>query len=740
LLIKHRDDEIREGENAEFLEKNAKSVVSGRTMDTIAAQGNKVWHGNRKVSASKSARKAVTTISAKISSAKSKEKSKKAGQMPAFTSPQLATLVTSMPEGTGWLNEIKFDGYRMISHINNGKVQIFSRNGKDWTQAFSNIADLLAMFHVETAILDGEVVVTDAQGKTNFTDLKNALGDGNFNNFQYYVFDLLYLNGRDLRQLPLVERKELLQTLLHKNVLKNKNQKIFFSEHFAVDNTTFLEKVCSLGLEGVVSKRADAPYHSGRTRDWLKIKCQKRQEFVIGGFTLPSTGALGVGALLLGYYEDGKLKYAGRVGTGFTAKSSKEIRMMLDKLLQKENPYVSVSTEGKRGAIWVAPKLVGEVEFTEWTTDGSLRHPSFKGLREDKAAEEIVREKSVSLKTITKEVEKEAEQEESSPEKQAGKLVHAKAKATEAPVNKESDKTKVDVSGIKVSHPDRIIYPGTHITKKELAEYYLTIADYIMPHIENRPLSMLRCPEGIGEECFFQRHVGFGKSPYLHEVAVTVKGESRDYLLIKDTEGLISLVQWGVIELHPWQCSADNLEKPDRMIFDLDPDPAVSWKQLIDGALEVKERMKELGLECFLKTTGGKGLHIVIPITPTYSFTAIKSFARAVAESMANDSPLKYVAKMSKAKRTGKIFVDYLRNDVTATAVAPYSARARKGATVSTPLLWKELTTTLKLDSFTIETIPQRLMKSKSDPWKDFGETKQKISAKYLKALKIDPS
>ena len=383
------------------------------------------------------------------------------------------------------------------------------------------------------------------------------------------------------------------------------------------------------------------------------------------------------------------------------------------------NPYVSISTEGKRGAIWVKPQLVGEVEFTEWTPDGSLRHPSFKGLREDKPATSIVKEIAISPKAAAPEIEKELEEEPAiskTVKAKPAKAEKASAPTVQAPSAKVSDNNKAVVGGISISHPQRVIYPGTHITKQELAEYYLSVSDKIMPHIVDRPLSMVRCPEGAGEPCFFQRHVGLGKSPYLHEVRVGVKGEARDYLMIHDVEGLISLVQWGVIELHPWQCTANNLDKPDRMIFDLDPDPSVSLKQLIDGAQELRQRMQQLGLGTFLKTTGGKGLHVVVPMTPRYSFPAIKSFARAIAESMASDSPTKYIATMSKAKRTGKIFVDYLRNDVTSTAVAPYSARAREGATVSTPLAWKELTGNLKLPSFTIDTVPHAPKETEKRP------------------------
>lgn len=737
LLIKHKDEEIRKGDNAQFLERNATSVVSGRTMEEIAAASDKVWKRNREHTVKNFPAKNPPPAAQALPA-----KAVKVSKMPGFTPPQLATLSTNMPKGAEGVHEIKFDGYRMISHINHGHVNIFSRNGKDWTAAFQSIAHLLSTFNIETAIVDGEMVVADEQGKSNFMELKNALSSGDVSRLQYYLFDILYLNGQDTTKLPLLQRKELLAELLTANAPKTKAQRIRLSEHFTVADDSFFQNVCTLQLEGVVSKRADAPYHVGRSKVWLKTKCQKRQEFVIGGFTLPSTGALGVGALLLGYYDDGKLQFSGRVGTGFTKASSMQIRKLLDKLRQNKTPYVSISTEGKRGAIWVKPQLVAEVEFTEWTPDGSLRHPSFKGMREDKQANSIVREIAISPKAAAPEIEKELEEEPAIPKTVRAK--HAKAEKASAqtvqpPSAKLSDNNKAVVGGISISHPQRVIYPGMHITKQELAEYYLFVSDKIMPHIVNRPLSTVRCPEGASEPCFFQRHVGLGKSPYLHEVSVGVKGEARDYLMIHDVEGLISLVQWGVIELHPWQCAANNFDKPDRMIFDLDPDPSVSLKQLIDGAQEVRQRMQELGLRTFLKTTGGKGLHVVVPMTPNYSFPAIKSFARAIAESMASDSPKKYIASMSKAKRTGKIFVDYLRNDVTSTAVAPYSARAREGATVSTPLAWEELTGQLKLSSFTINAVQQRLEKQRKDPWQDFSKTKQKIATNYLKVLKIEP-
>lgn len=703
LLIKHRDEEVVEGDGGSFVQENATSIITGRTMEEIAADQNAVWKNKHEV---KQPKKKTAT----------KPKGKPA-KMPKFTPPQLATLTTTMPKSPDWVHELKFDGYRMIAHINAGEVKIFSRNGKDWTAAFQSIADILAELPVKNAIIDGELVVVNAQGKSDFSELKDALSEGKTNRFQYYVFDLLHLNGKNLTALPLLARKEQLLGVLQSRPKSAHNKRVIYSEHFTDENHQLFQHVCGLQLEGLISKRADAPYYSGRSKIWLKTKCQKRQEFVIGGFTLSSVNKdIGLGSLLLGYYDGKNLEYAGRVGTGFDRKTSMSLRKMLDKLRQKESAYIAVSQEGKRGAIWVKPQLVAEVEFTEWTPDGHLRHPSFKGLREDKSAREIIREKAVPLKAVIKESKKEMRKT--------------------APV-KKAPRKPVEVAGITISHPDRVIYPDAGITKLQLAEYYAAIAKHLLPYVANRPLSMLRCPEGSGEPCFFQRHVGFGHSPHLYEVDVSVKKTERDYVMIKDIKGLITLAQWGVIELHPWQCTAKNLDKPNQMIFDLDPDPGVSFPALIKAAKEIRKRLSDLRLKSFLKTTGGKGLHVVVPMTPSYAFPAIKAFARAIAQSMENDHPELYIATMSKEKRKGKIFIDYLRNDVTSTAVAPFSARARTGATVATPLAWEELKSTLKPSSFTIDTIPKRLSKLKKDPWADFGKTHQKIPREIFKVLKI---
>jgi bifunctional non-homologous end joining protein LigD len=674
LLIKRSDKAAKAGDNDRLLKNNDASVSSGRTMEKIAAAEDRVWQ-----------------------SEKEDEKSK----LPPFFPPQLATLTDALPRGEEWVHEIKFDGYRALAFIENKSVHIFTRTGQDWTHKFRTLAERLAKLPVKTAILDGEIVALNEEGTSSFKALQNALSEGKDEALQYYVFDLLFLNGEDLRELPLLKRRERLEPLLKSKVL---SKHVFYSEHFAAQDEGILKRLCGNHIEGVVSKRADAPYMSGRGTSWLKTKCHRRQEFVIGGFTLPTHSQRGIGALLLGYYDKEKLIYAGKVGTGFGNGSSLSLRKKLDATLQESTSFDSVAADGKRGAKWVKPKLVCEVEFTEWTPDGRLRHPSFQGLREDKPADTIQRDNPMKAK----------------------------------PTKKSAEQADSTVSGIGITHPDRIIYPNTDITKKQLAEYYLAVADHILPHVKNRPLSMVRCPGGIGEPCFFQRHIANGQSPYLHDTGIPVKGRNESYLMIEDVKGLITLVQWGTIELHPWGCQSDKPDLPDRIIFDLDPDSAVSWELVIEAAREIGQRMKEFGLESFVKTTGGKGLHVVIPIARSLTWKPIKAFARALAESMQSDNPKRYIAKANKEARKGKIFVDYLRNDLTATSVAPFSSRAREGATVSFPIAWKEVKTSLQPKSFTIETVPDLLRKGGTDPWKDLPQMKQKIVKRHLQALKIE--
>ena len=699
LLIKHSDEVARVGDNDKLLTKNITSIVSKRTMEKIAAAEDRVWQ-------SKPARRDP------VQHLRRSQDDKK---MPAFKPPQLATLTDAVPQGKDWVHEIKFDGYRGITYIQDGEVHIYTRTGLDWTNKFPELADRLAKLPIKTAIIDGEIVALNDEGASSFKALQNNLSEGKAGALQYYVFDLLYLDGKDVSKLPLIERKKLLEPLLKSKSFKGH---VIYSEHVVAKGEELHKRMCDLNLEGVVSKRADAPYSHGRGTAWLKTKCHKRQEFVIGGFTLPTHAERGVGALLIGYYDKNKFVYAGKVGTGFDNETSLNLRKKLDKILQTTPAFESVPTDGRRGANWVTPKYVCEVEFSEWTDEGRLRHPSFQGLREDKPATSIRRDVPIA-----------------NPRPEQGSIAKSSVLKNGSRPPRKAGVT--EVGGVTISHPDRVIYPDTEITKAGLAEYYFAVAEHILPHVKNRPLSMLRCPEGISDECFFQRHIARGQSAHLYDTGIKVKGRNESYMMIKDVEGLVTLVQWGVIELHPWGCLNDKPELPDRIIFDLDPDPAVTFSQLIEGAREIRTRMQEFGLESFIKTTGGKGLHVVIPLTRAYGWEPIKAFARAIADSMQHDNPKLYIAKSSKEERRGKIFVDYLRNDLTSTAIAAYSARAREGATVAMPIAWEELKASLQPKEFTIETLPALLKKRKADPWEDFFKVKQKISAKYLRALKI---
>ncbi|MFT4077019.1 MAG: DNA ligase D [Asticcacaulis sp.] len=694
LLIKHEDGYSREGDHDQYLIDNDTSIVSGRTMDEIAAGegGGKVWKSGKAVKAVP--QKTATTPRLK------------------FIEPELATLADAIPTGKDWLHEVKFDGYRTLAYVEDGHVRMLTRTGLDWTPKFQALADRLEGLGVKSAIIDGEIVALNAVGRSSFTELKNALSAGQSADLQYYVFDLLHLNGEDLRGLPLLDRKTRLADLLKG---KSFEGRINFSDHFFEADTGFLNKICGMEMEGLLCKRADAPYVSGRAKAWLKVKCHKRQEFVIGGFSDPTHAERGIGAILLGYYEEEKFVYAGKCGTGFDRETSVALRKALDRLEAAQSPYDDkLPADARRGVHYVTPKLVCEVEFTEWTDDGRLRHPSFQGLREDKPAQEVGRDRELH---VTKAI----------MEADPSPATKTKAKAGDA-----------EVAGIRISHPERVIFPALGVTKLQLAEYYDRIADRMLPYIINRPISMLRCPEGLSDTCFFQRHIGRGGMAHIYDTGVKVKGRDEDYVMIRDRAGLITLVQWGVIEIHPWGAMASAPDKPSQMIFDLDPDPETPWENVIEGVLEVKARLDEFGLKAFLKTTGGKGLHIVVPLMPKHTWATIKPFTRAIAHSMAHDQPDRYVAVASKAARKGKIFVDYLRNDLTATAVAPYAVRAREGAGVATPLFWDELSVKLKPTDYNIGTITERVAQLKNDPWAGFLTTEQTIREDVLTALGID--
>jgi bifunctional non-homologous end joining protein LigD len=636
-----------------------------------------------------------------------KSRASKLTGLPDFLQPQLATLVNSVPQGDEWLHEIKFDGYRILCRIDGGRISFLTREAQDWTDRFKALAAAVKELQVRQAFLDGEVVALDANGINDFQLLQNSLKQNSSSNLVYYVFDLLHVDGFDLIPTPLLARKERLKTIIASSGSSQSAGALRYSEHWIGEGEALFEKACAMGLEGIISKRKDQPYRSGRSKDWLKIKCVKSQEFVIGGFTDPAGSRAHLGALLLGVHDDdGSLRYAGRVGTGFNSKTLADLRVRLDKLARKSPPFIDPPTgSDARGVHWVNPDLVGEVVFTGWTSDGLLRHPSFKGLREDKPAKKVKREAAVLA-----------------------------PKSASSGSNSSGSGGADVIAGVRLTHPDRILYPEQGITKRELALYYQQIADWIMPHIENRPLTLVRCPEGYKKQCFYQRHTRDSLDGPIHSIPGKEGKATASYLYIDSLSGLIALVQMGVLELHTWGARIERLEQPDRMIFDLDPDSSVSWKKLQDAAQTLRSRLSELGLTTFVKTTGGKGLHLVVPITPKQDWDFVKEFSRSVAQSIVRAAPDRYTATMSKSQRKGKIFIDYLRNARTATAVCAYSPRARSGAPVSMPLRWEELAEDVR-SSFTIRNVHDRLAHLRKDPWQNYQAARTTLTKAMLQKL-----
>lgn len=745
LLIKHNDDAAKPASKYDVLKREPRSVISDRDLEEIAAAADRVWTKDgeqtpdkrRQASAKatkiapgkvakKTARKSAParrgkTIAESLAALPGARRSKQ----PTSFSPQLATLASAPPAGDGWFHELKFDGYRILAFLHGGRVKLITRNGKDWTKRFAPVADAAAELPVSQAILDGEIVALNDQGVSDFQRLQNALKSGDADSLAYYVFDLPYCNGYDLTGAPLSDRKEVLAAVLNPGA--RDDGVIRYSDHIVGSGEAALKEACNMAREGIVCKRTDAPYEQARSRSWLKVKCLQRQEFVIGGFTKPTGARTGFGALLLGFYRDGKLVYSGRVGTGFTDASLKEIHAKLKALRTQAAPFDGwLTTAQRRGAIWVRPELVAEVEFTEWTDEGLLRHPSFQGLREDKPAKQIVREEAVSMPKGSRSARQ--------PSKKGTSTKRAKS-AKSAMDDASSAVSSVDVAGVAISHPLRVLYPEMGLTKQDLAEYYESIADWILPHVVNRPLTLVRCPGGRTGQCFYQKHLADEPPEHFRGVSIKEKSGTGRYVVIDDLAGLVSLVQMGVLEIHPWPARADNVEAPDRLVFDLDPGEGVPWKNVVVAARDVRDRLGELGLESFLRTSGGKGLHVVAPLARRNSWDEIKAFAKAVADRLVRQAPDRYIATMSKAKRRGKVFVDYLRNHRGATAIASYSTRAREGAPVAAPLAWHELSVRIKPNGFTVKNVPQRLAKLKADPWEGFFKVRQSLTRAMAESL-----
>ena len=726
LLIKEHDEFERPGKGDTLLESVTKSVVSGKTMEQIGdPRTAQVWQSKPRGDSAAPKKPAPRTTSRKSPPAPRVDlaaiKGARRATLPDFIAPELATLVDKPPQSGEWLHEIKIDGYRAYCRRDGDDVRLLTRSGQDWTHRFGKLPQLIEGLPGESFALDGEIAAFDDSGVSSFSALQEVLSESRTEGLCYVVFDLLHRDGWDLQKAALVDRKTALRDLL---AGAPKLGVIRYSEHLETEGAEVFKHACQLALEGIVSKRAEQPYRSGRGTDWLKSKCISRQEFVIGGFTRPKkAGRGGIGSLLIGYYAEEKLRYAGHVGTGFTQASSRDILARLEKLKTSAPPFPgTLPAEARRGAIWVKPSLVCEVEFRDWTRDGVLRHPSFQGLREDKPARSITRDRTVPLPA-------------GASTSRAAAARSKPARVASPPAKAPAEKAEPhEVEGITISHPDREVFPEIHITKEELAIYYGAVAAWILPEIAGRPLSLVRCPGGAGGQCFFQKHFATGAKS-LHRVAIKEKHGTTEYLVARNAHDLVQLIQEGVIELHPWGALADDPDKPDRLIFDLDPAPNVKFPVVIDAARAMREFLQGLELESFVKTTGGKGLHVVVPLKRGIAWPALKDFARAVAGKFPEAQPGAFTISPLKRERTGKIFLDYLRNDRGSTAVAGYCVRARPKATVALPLDWAQLKPGLDPAAFDVNTVPGLLRQRKADPWRELYKTKQTISAAARRAL-----
>ncbi len=637
-------------------------------------------------------------------------KGAKKAAFPGFVEPCLALLVEKPPAGDSWLHEIKFDGYRLVASIDGGSIRLLTRTGLDWTDRFPGIREAFKKIPARSVILDGEAVVEDENGVSSFSALQEALSERKSASAAiFFVFDILYLDGFDLRDAALDDRKDILAQFLN----ANRHPSLRYSDHVVGTGQSMFEHACRLGLEGIVSKRRNTPYRSGRHGEWAKSKCTNREEFVVGGYAPSTATRNAIGSLALGTNEGGTFIYAGRAGTGFTQNSAQSLYKSLQPLRIPRSPFANaLSSDERRGLVFVEPQLVAEVEFRGWTQDKRLRQAAFKGLREDKPASEVHLEMPRQQTGAGR----------SPPQSEAS--TRSKPSASGKPA-KGGD---VEFAGMRLTHPDRILWEGQGLTKLGLAEYYAEVADYILPHITGRPLALVRCPNGDSGDCFFQKHSFAGLTDAVEIAHVEEKdGKAEEAIVIHDLRGLINLVQANVLEIHPWGARIEDIDHPDTLIFDLDPGEGLEWSDIINAARDVRQRLEDLGIESYVKTSGGKGLHVVSPLEPRADWEELKAFSHGIALAMERDEPSKYVSTMAKKARGGKIFVDYLRNGRGATAVAAYSTRARPGAPISTPVRWDELGPAMTPARFTVENIGRRLAALKSDPWDGYFTRPQNI-------------
>jgi bifunctional non-homologous end joining protein LigD len=701
LLIKHRDRDARPGE-ADALLGVDQSVASGRGMAQIAAgkgRPAKPFMLAPERTGRAAARRAVVARSDQAAAPG------RVAAIPSFVAPELCTLVARPSAEPGWVHEVKFDGYRVQIRVVKHEAIVRTRSGLDWSGRFRTVAQAAA--RLPDCLLDGEVVALDAAGTPSFSALQAALSEDDSKDLICFAFDLLFVGRDDLRKLPLAERKQRLERLL---AAADVATHIRFVPHFDSSGDAVLQSACRMQLEGIVSKRLDAPYVSGRSRQWTKAKCRAGHEVVLGGWT--AEGGT-VRSLLAGVNRDGHLVFVGRIGTGFGRQVVRTLLPKLEKLTREKSPFGGDAPPPREANVrWLKPTLVAEIEFAGWTGSGMIRQAAFKGLREDKPADLVL-----------------AELPEPAPPQEANRTSRAPAAPTGA-----------TVLGVTLSSPDKALWPGgtqgtlaaASVTKLELARYYAAIGAWMLPHITGRPVSIVRAPAGIGGQHFFQRHAAAGMSNLFD--LVKLRGEHAPYLMIERIEALAALAQIAALEIHPGNCAPDESEVAGRLVFDLDPAPDVPFSAVIAAAHEVRDRLDALGLVSFCKTTGGKGLHVVTPLKVGkhgVAWPVAKNFSHLVCGQMAADSPDRYLDTMAKSRRTGRIFLDYLRNDRLATAVAPLSPRARPGATVSMPIEWRAVRKGLDPQAFTVRTVPELLRRQK--PWNDYGAAARPLASAIQK-------
>ena len=698
FLIKSRDEAAREEGEYDIVAAEPDSVLSDRTL-VPRKRG-------AKAGVAESPPKPVKTPPRKPAARKPTAEVTLEGaipaELPASFKPQLATLVDAVPAGD-WCYEIKFDGYRMLARIDAGEVKLFTRNGHDWTAKMPQQAAALAGLGLESGWLDGEMVVPNEEGTPDFQALQKAFEAGRSGSILYYLFDLPYLNGMDLREVALEQRRAALREVLG----RSDSELLRFSEDFTEQPDSILESACQMKLEGLIGKRAGSSYTSKRSSSWVKIKCSNRQEFIIVGYTRPKGTRTGFGALLLGLHDEkGKLLYAGKVGTGFNQATLKSLHTQLQKLETDRSPLAKAAPAADvRGAQWLKPELMCEVAYAEMTRQGVVRHSVFHGLRTDKPAEAIT---------------------------------HERAKPVASPAKSGAGRQADPVGSgrIKISNPERVIDPSSGITKIELARFYAQIAPWVLPQLHNRPLALVRAPEGISGELFFQKHADKLAIPHITQLDPALDPKHGALLVIDSAEALVGAAQMGTIELHSWNAVAPDLEHPDRFVLDLDPDPALPWKRMIEATQLTQTLLDEIGLASFLKTSGGKGLHIVVPLDRVHDWTEVKSFSQAIARYLAKLLPSHFSAVSGPKNRVGRIFIDYLRNSRGASTVAPYSVRAREGLPVSVPIHREELADLKGANLWTVRNLLERLHElGDDDPWASIGKTRQRLTNEIRERL-----